>query len=58
MRTVKGVDQNPSSRRETIARLRGIFKGLGLLKALEKERVEDRAREDAKLDRLRQEPRP
>ena len=44
--------------REAIARLRGSFKGRGLLKALLEERAKDREREDAKLDRIRQVDKP
>jgi hypothetical protein len=40
--------------REAIDRLRGSFKGRGLLKALLEERAKDREREDAKWVRIRQ----
>ena len=38
---------------ETIEKLRGKYKGLGLLKALMEGRAEDRKREDAKFNRPR-----
>jgi hypothetical protein len=44
--------------REYIHSLRGIFKGKGLLKALEAERAREREREERKFRRFKKRPRP
>jgi len=53
-RKVKETVLTSPPTREAIARLRGAYKGLGLLKVLLEERAKDLEREEAKLDGIRQ----
>ena len=52
-RKVNETGPTSPATREAIARLRGSFKGLGLLEALLEERAKDREREDTKWDKIR-----